>query len=219
MTNFIKYPKTYHLPWSPGISKDDKIMKDISYLDCHIIEVTEKMDGENTTMYHDYIHARSINLNPHWSRSYVKSLHAKIKDKIPIGYRICGENMYAVHSIKYDNLKDYFLVFSIFNDKNICLSYDDTQDFCEMLGLKMVPHLYQGRLKDLHNPTLFKGIDVNKQEGYVVRPNSSFHFNEFNRMVAKWVRPNHVQTNEHWRNKKPEINQFIKHTNFLCLPE
>ena len=57
--------------------------------------VTEKMDGENTNMYRDRIHARSIDSSHHESRSWVKSFHAQIKDSIPSGVKICGENLYV----------------------------------------------------------------------------------------------------------------------------
>ncbi len=41
-------------------------------------------------------------------------------------------------------------------------------------------------------------LDVVKQEGIVIRPASSFHYTNFSKSVAKWVRKNHVQTDNHW---------------------
>jgi hypothetical protein len=41
-------------------------------------------------------------------------------------------------------------------------------------------------------------FDITGKEGYVVRLASSFKFDDFNKSVAKFVRKNHVQTNEHW---------------------
>lgn len=35
-------------------------------------------------------------------------------------------------------------------------------------------------------------------EGYVTRNLDSFHINDFDKNVAKCVRKNHVQTDEHW---------------------
>lgn len=46
-SNYIKYPRTYHLPWSPGTTKDDRIMKDIDTLLNNEVVITLKMDGEN----------------------------------------------------------------------------------------------------------------------------------------------------------------------------
>ena len=57
----IKYPRTPHFPWSPGATDDDKILQDLSVFDKQPVVITEKMDGENTTIYADgYIHARSL---------------------------------------------------------------------------------------------------------------------------------------------------------------
>ena len=44
---------------------DDDIALDLSrYLE-HLedVVITEKLDGENTTLYHDYLHARSVDSN------------------------------------------------------------------------------------------------------------------------------------------------------------
>ena len=113
MTKY-KYPRTPHLPWSPGFSSDDVILSDDIFSGREVV-ITEKMDGENTSIYCDYIHARSINSGKHPSRDWVNALWGSIKKDIPEGYRICGENLYAQHSIKYVDLESYFYVFSIWN--------------------------------------------------------------------------------------------------------
>ena len=86
------------------------------------VVVTEKLDGENTTMYTDYIHARSLDSHHHPSRDWVKQLHGEIGYKIPVGWRVCGENMYARHSIVYYDLTTYFYGFSIWDETNTALS-------------------------------------------------------------------------------------------------
>ena len=53
----IKYPRTPHLPWSLGATNDDVKQRDLSHFVGKQVVVTEKMDGENTTLYNDYIHA------------------------------------------------------------------------------------------------------------------------------------------------------------------
>lgn len=70
----IKYPRTYHLTWSPGTTSDDKILTTTSQFDGKEVIVTEKMDGENCTIGSDYTHARSIDSQHHSSRSWVKGL-------------------------------------------------------------------------------------------------------------------------------------------------
>ena len=48
----MKYPRTFHLPDSPGATADDRIQHDLSWLDGELV-VTEKMDGGNLTFTRD----------------------------------------------------------------------------------------------------------------------------------------------------------------------
>lgn len=198
-----KYPRTFHLPWSPGASSDDKTHSDANALfSGHEIVVTEKMDGENTTIYSDgYVHARSIDSAHHPSRDWVKTNVAPMMiGHLPEGWRICGENLYAKHSIGYTTLPSYFLVFSIWDERNMCLSWEDTMEWCNLLGLYMVPVLFKG----MWNHEVVKGCFKphsrygNENEGYVVRISAAYHFDAFTMSTAKYVRANHVQTEEHW---------------------
>lgn len=193
-TPYIKYPRTPHVPWSPGMTKDDLVQ---TPLFAGEIVQTAKLDGENTTLYRDFIHARSLNPNPHPSRHWVKNLHSRIAFDIPEGWRICGENMYAAHSIQYENLDSYFFVFSIWTDRNECLSWDDTVEWAELLGLSVVPVLFRGdaslALRDAP-----KTLNGNECEGYVMRPAQAFAFKDFRAVVRKWVRSGHVTTHAHW---------------------
>ncbi len=106
----VKYPRTPHLPWSSGRAEDDIALDSIEHLErLEDVVVTEKLDGENTTLYHDYLHARSIDSKSHPSRDWIKRFHAKVRYDIPEDFRICGENMYAKHSIFYDALTTYYI--------------------------------------------------------------------------------------------------------------
>jgi len=209
--DYIKYPKTPHFPWSLGIKSDDTTI-DIGLVNDwkgKRIVVTEKMDGENTTMYSNYIHARSLDSKDHPSRSRVKAIHGRVKFLIPEGWRVCGENVSAVHSIRYEDLISHFMVFSVWNDENVCLDRGDMVDFCNDIGLNTVPVLFDGMWENFHN--LVKRNEVPRVgqpdcEGYVVQPYDSYHFNDFRENVAKFVRKDHVQTDEHWMNKSVEWN-------------
>lgn len=194
----IKYPRTYHFPWTGSAAADDKITADVSCMENRTIVVTEKMDGENTTMARDYIHARSVDSRHHESRAWVKAFWAGIRYNIPDGWRICGENMYAQHTIPYNDLPSYFLGFSIWDNANRCLSWGDTIIWFDRLGVENVPVLYQGTYdeKVLHDLTLPENLK--ETEGYVARVYMGFQFSEFEREVRKYVRKDHVQTDEHW---------------------
>ncbi len=190
----IKYPRTYHLPWSESITDDDKVLASLALFQNQQVVVTEKMDGENTTMYQDYIHARSIDGRSHPSIDWVKGLWSSIRQEIPKGWRLCGENLWAKHSIHYHELPSYFMGFSIWDDSNVCLSWQDTVEWLEGLGLEVVPTLYTGIYDEKVIRSLWKG----EGEGYVVRLAQAIPYAEFQYSVGKFVRRNHVQTDQHW---------------------
>lgn len=204
-----KYPRTLHLPWSGGKDQtsDEKEIPSLDKLAGGEIVVTEKMDGENTTMYSDFIHARSVESASHPSRSWVKNLHAQICADIPVGYRVCGENLYARHSIGYDDLDTYFMVFSVWH-RDVCLSWDDTVEWAELLGLQTVPVLYRGAWNEKLLREFADALDTDRHEGYVVRRADGFFARDFPISVAKYVRPNHVTTSGHWMAGKVERNEL-----------
>ena len=195
-TQRVKYPRTYHLPWSnPG--KDDRTLESLDHFYGKDIVVTEKMDGENTTLYCDGLHARSLDSGNHPSRNWVKHWWSRFGYEIPYGMRICGENLYATHSIKYQRLPTYFMGFSVW-DKDVCLSWDDTLEWFALLGITPVPTLYEGPFERCDFRGL--GYDTNNRnrEGYVVRLKEAFTLREFRKKVGKYVRPNHVTASAHW---------------------
>lgn len=197
---YIKYPRTYHTPFSQKGRSDDRYLDNMLFFEGKEVIVTEKRDGENTTMYSDYIHARSINSGNHPSRNKIKDIWSQIAWEIPNEWRICGENMYAKHTISYDNLDSYFNVFSIWDEKNECLSWDETVAYCDMLNLKTVPVLYKG----IYNEKIIKNllIDDGKYEGYVIRISDSFKYADFKKCVAKTVFDSFKLVHGHWINKK-----------------
>lgn len=222
MQQYFKFPRTYHLPFSPGTSSDDRLLPNVDHFVGKEIVVTEKLDGENTTMYSDHIHARSLDSKHHPSRNWVKQLHGQIKHEIPINWRICGENVYAKHSIFYRNLSSYFYVFGIYDENNLCLSWDDTVQYATMLGLPTVPVLYRGLWDEDKVKACWTGISVlskenipDEQEGYVVRVAQAFSYNDqdeglFSKFTAKYVRQGHVQTTSHWMTQEVVPNLTIQ---------
>ena len=99
------------------------------------------------------------------------------------------------------------MVFNIWNDKNECLSWDDTLDWCNLLNLQHVPVLYRG----IYDEEKIKSLQLNYdlQEGYVVRVAKSFAYEDFKKYVGKNVRKGHVQTDEHWMSKPVVPNKLI----------
>ncbi|MFJ7907115.1 RNA ligase family protein [Kitasatospora sp. NPDC096204] len=214
----VHYPRTPHLPWSPGAAADDVRAGDLSALAGAEVVVTEKLDGENTTLYRDGLHARSLDSAHHPSRAWVKGLQGRIAPRIPDGWRICGENLFARHSIPYTDLESWFYGFSVWtgatgttgttggtsgpgatggpDGRDHCLDWDDTVRFLRRLGIPAPRVLWRGRYDERALRAL--RLDLDRQEGYVVRTVRGFPRAEFGERVAKWVRPRHVRTDTHW---------------------
>lgn len=204
----VKYPRTLHLPWSLGVSSDDKVLKSTEHFAGKVVVVTEKMDGENTTAYRDYYHARSIDSRFHPSRAWFAKFHSSFCYSIPEGWRVCGENLYALHSVEYTNLPSYFMAFSVWDQNNVCLSWDDTTEWLSLLDITPVNVLYYGLYDENVISELHEEMDLTRSEGYVVRSADAFHYDDFQNNVAKFVRPNHVQTDKHWMHSVIITNQL-----------
>ena len=198
-TVYQKHPRTYHLPWSEGISSDDKVLTSVQQFEGLDVVVTEKRDGECTSLYPDgIVHARSIDGNRHPWQDAIKSTWRSICHELPEGWRIVGENLYARHSIHYESLTDWFELFAIFNEDNEVLGWNETVDWACLLGLATVPMLWDGRWDQQQIINLGKTLNTQTQEGYVVRIKDRFSGKDWFRAVGKWVRKNHVQTDIHW---------------------
>jgi len=162
---------------------DDRVLASLDGFVNKEVVVTIKMDGENTTMYKDYIHARSLEYSSREDRNWMRSLHASVAHDIPEGWRICGEQLYAEHSIHYYDLPSYFLIYSIWNDKNVCLSWDETKEWAELLGLEMVKEIYRGSWNELFIRTLYnEKVDRDLIEGHVVRITGAFPYKDYKKV-------------------------------------
>lgn len=211
-----KYNRTYHLPWSPGTTSDDKISNDISLLVGNEIVITEKLDGENTGMTNDGVYARShaTFTTSDWSRE-VRQLHnIKVRGNLSEGEFIFGENLEGIHSIEYTNLKSYFYIFGV-RDNNIWVPWNSVEEYSYLLDIPTVPVLFKGivsseeELKELVEKLVSEPSELGgEREGVVVRTAGMFHNDDFVDNVSKWVRANHIKTDEHWtRNwKKAKLN-------------
>ena len=210
-----KYARTRHFSFSPEIHSDDKVQFDISSLIGNEIVITEKADGGNTGMNYLYIYGRTHALPTTCSTfDYIKAVHFyPKKDNFNKNYMYFGENLYAIHSIKYTNLKDYFYLFNIQN-KDVMLSFDTMVEEAKRLAFKTVPVVFRGILntekelkqlleKEIKKESYFGG----EIEGFVVRVADEFKMEDFSKKVVKYVRKGHVQSDKHWKEnwKKQEL--------------
>lgn len=206
-----KYPRTFHFPWSEEIHSDDKVIKDISNLLSKPLMASIKMDGSNVGISFETISSRSGMKPDHPSFDLLKQKYATIKYDIPKGIVIYGEWLYAKHSISYDNLDDYLMVFAIL-DNDTWLSWKDVEEYCGLLGLNTVQVINKNftvrteeELREI--TTKFAHISIKQgHEGIVVRNINSFK--DFQSNTAKFVRKGHVQTDKHWMFKTIERNEL-----------
>lgn len=213
MTELLKYPRTPHLPCSLGMTSDDKMISSegLAFLrdGSRELVVTEKMDGSNYTMTNSVCFSRSVDARSnHWD-NYVKQVWARVRFDIPPGWRVTGENMYARKSVPYDNLRGVFLVFGVWDEDDNLLSWDDMGEYASLLGLPVVRLLYRGY--DFGRATRAWGevLDDEVSEGFVLRSADVIPVGSFGERVAKFVRTDHVRTEDSWRHRDDyELNTF-----------
>lgn len=212
---YIKHPRTLHIPQSKGIQSDDKVHNDLSMFIGKQVVITEKDDGECTSCYDDgYIHARSIDGNSYEWQSLLKRMWSQRFFRLPSNYHLTLENLYAKHSIAYD-LGNYamnaFPIFVIWDENNNQLTWDKTEELSAELQLKMVPVLFQGMFDEKVIKQLIHLVDSNREtmEGFVIKIDEPFHISEWSNKTGKYVREGHVQTDIHWRKHwKPNKSNF-----------
>lgn len=226
-----KYGRTYHYPFSPGTTSDDRINH--VYWN-HVQRIpkivhTEKLDGENTCISKLGVFARShaAPTRHRWA-DYLKIKWDMIKNDLG-DLEIFGENCYAIHSIKYIDLPDHFFVFRIRN-KDKWLSWEETKFYAALLDLSTVPVIRTDRMDELRNydnpkteyeerilsdvtaESKFGSVDNGlfnpktgervvqrcRMEGIVSSNVEEYRVSEFKMNVFKYVRKDHVQTDEHW---------------------
>lgn len=219
-----KYPRTYHVPWSPGATSDDKKLPNEWFYTYYVgeeIVITEKLDGENSSFskYDVFSRSHSVPTRTPWSRNLWENdgLLWKIKDKIGENGWIYGENLFGEHSIHYNKLPNYFYMFAarhIDETYDYWYSWDDVVMVAEILKVPTVPVLWRGvietepQLRRLVNDLMTEPSTFgDTKEGVVIRKTSTFDNEDFSKNVCKYVRENHVQTDQHWtRNwKKAEL--------------
>lgn len=211
-----KYGRTYHYPFSPGTTSDDRIQHDywqhLQAIPCLVH--TEKLDGENNCLSQYGVFARShaAPTTSAWTESIRQYWHS-IKNDLGT-MEIFLENLYAIHSIEYRNLDHHFYVFAI-REQDQWLSWEETKFYASLLGLPTVPEitvfkpeadkaLFEKEVLSLATGRgLLQPHDIltgqpTTIEGIVTRNINGYSTNAFSQNVFKYVRKGHVKTSEHW---------------------
>lgn len=219
METFRKYEKIYRIemPDYPIKGKYCLAKKVEEKLFDGAVVITEKIDGACSGIMKcngqtflqkkgsgaDYSHPQFSFFQNEWYFSNKEKI-----DGLPDNIVVYGELMRCIHTVEYNKLPDWFLVFDIFDlEQKRYLSWDEIKKICKKAGLFTVPFIYEGKIskKNLlkYLPEKSKYGDV--AEGIVVK-------NQEHQVRGKYVKPEFVKEvdeSEFWRNKKIKLNVVV----------
>ena len=204
-----KYPSTPHWGVSLSVHRDDTYHKNCEYfLGKHVV-ISEKIDGGSTCLFNGNTYARSVQSpsNDGWFAMVKK--HHSWKTYGMDNKCFYGEDIYGIHSIEYDPVQEsgtynLFSVFDVSGDDVMVCSWDDVVN--NELGFPVVPTVHDGVFDKMEDVTEYFMDNISTpsaigptKEGFVMRVIDEFPLKDFSLNVCKFVRKNHVQTDEHWR--------------------
>ena len=226
--NFFRFPHTPHIAWlAEGEPRDDKVlspMEATELLNADVV-VEEKLDGanlgfsmspngdllaQNRGQYLHAPHAGQFARLPEWLLLHGDKLRAALAAPASAGLMLFGEWCAARHSLGYDHLPDWFLLFDVYDrGQGRFWSTSRRNVLAATLGLATVPRLLEGRFTtSLLKDTLSDQRSQFRQgalEGVVIRRESA----EWCEARAKLVRPEFTQTiGEHWSRRRIEWNRL-----------
>lgn len=224
MSDFHRFPHTPHLAWLGKDSpRDDKVLspEEARELLSGDVVVEEKLDGANlgfSVCTDGSIRAQNRGSYLHQPYpaqfSRLDDWMARHEDKL---FDLLGEHLIAFgewcaarHTLDYDALPDWWLMFDVYDRREQCFwSTSRRNALAVQLGVARVPRLHRGRtsIEQLRtwittDHSLFRPGGI---EGVVVRRESADWLLE----RAKLVHPDFTQAiGEHWRNRTIEWNRL-----------
>ncbi|MFO1185131.1 MAG: RNA ligase family protein [Bauldia sp.] len=221
MAEFERFPKTPHLCWlGQGEPRDDKVLVAPEAADflTHTVIVEEKVDGANLGFSVDddgVLQAQNRGnylamdaLAGQWKplRGWLQRRNVDLAGALFPSLMLFGEWCYAVHSLRYTDLPDWFLVFDVFDRVEKRFWSSERRDaLAAELGFAVVPGLGSGRftIDDLLRISERSRLRAGSAEGVYLRRE------EGGALVtrAKLVRPEFVQAiGDHWSGRMLETN-------------
>lgn len=223
--DFFRFPSTPHLAWlaKDGMPRDDKVLSpaEAQALLSGNVVVEEKLDGanlglslspdsalrvQNRGQYLSDPHTGQFARLPAWLTQHESGLRTVLRPEL----MLFGEWCAARHSLDYDALPDWFLLFDVY-DRSIGRFWSTSRRnaLAAEAGLSTVPLVSSGlttlaALKQLlvDTPSRYRaGLPL---EGVVVRRESG----EWCEARAKLVRPDFTQAiDTHWRKRTIDWNR------------
>ena len=217
MSDFFRFPHTPHIAWlGKGQPRDDKVLAvdEASQFLREAVMLEEKADGanlglsigsdgavlaQNRGQYLPKPYAGQFSRLNAWLAGHELALHDALGDKL----MLFGEWLAATHSIAYDRLPDFFLLFDVY-DRSAQRFWSTVRRnaLAERLGLSVIRSLGTGhfelaevRRKVLESSSAYR---QGACEGIYLRREND----EWLLARAKLVHPDFVQgIAEHWRSR------------------
>lgn len=222
MTDFFRFPNTPHLLWlGQGQPRDDKILSDAetATLLQNEVLIEEKMDGANLGISldeHGELRAQNRGqylpqpFSGQFSRlnAWLGQHNEILKHTLTPELILFGEWCAARHSLDYQKLPDWFLLFDVYDrEAGKFWSVERRNQLAKQLGMTTVPLLKQGSVTSRQLVQFLEEANSDyrngKIEGIVIRCDSPLWCE--NR--AKLVNRDFVQAIEdHWRSRAIEWN-------------
>jgi hypothetical protein len=220
---FYKFPHTPHMLWlGKTPCREDKVFSPEearAFVECDLT-VEEKLDGTNIGFSVDESGALRVQsrgqyltrgshpqFQPLWP--WIEIRRFALTEALQPGLMLFGEWCFALHSVPYTRLPDWFLGFDVYERAEDRFWSSDRRDrWLDDLGLSRVPRLAQGRLsmEQLISLTDTSQLREGPMEGIYLRRDQGAWLQQ----RAKLVRPEFVQgISKHWSEKSLEKNALV----------
>lgn len=223
MTDFFRFPHTPHLSWlGQGEPRDDKVLSpdEAKTLVAGGVVVEEKLDGanlgfsltcdgclraQNRGQYLADPHAGQFARLPAWLVQHGEALRSVLTPNL----MLFGEWCAARHSLDYDALPDWLLVFDVYDRGSGRFWSTPRRDaLASSAGLSTVPQVMRGKATvDQLKKLVADSVSRYRQgplEGVVIRCESA----DWCEARAKLVRADFTQSIDvHWRKRAIEWNR------------
>lgn len=160
----FSYPEIYHFPWSKRNNQGDLGIETFSRYG--VIPSIQQFEGLQIVVTEKYSD-KCLSLHQNLSSQLLENKWDKRFSKLPQEYKIIGRNL------KKGNILfiEWFEVISIFDENNVCLSWEEIEFYCKLLNFRMIQVIWKG-IWDLD---FIKNLN-NKQEGYILRASARIPF-------------------------------------------
>lgn len=233
MSDFFRFPHTPHIAWlGEGNPRDDKVLSphEVKLLLAGNVRLEEKLDGANLGISLSAGgNLRAQNRGQYLIKPYSGqfsrlnawlALHQwALIDKLGAHLILFGEWCAATHSLDYESLPDWFLVFDVYDRQHHCFwSSTRRNALATELELATVPTLFEGKTSLENLKQLLKSSASRYRrgapEGLIIRKETD----QWCERRAKLVRAEFTQSiDEHWSKQAIKWNRVAQDGISACV--